>query len=125
MGGDGKKEQRKGFKWEKVGKVCVCSNRQTHMLSFCTVGSSHGKILHQSPNAELLQSHGFNSQSGPGKPIQIVVSQVRGSVGTSEKKGGAGKKMHLYFLGNFPLNFCLYANYEYKEVKENLQNLKL
>ncbi|MEQ2202735.1 hypothetical protein XENOCAPTIV_014034 [Xenoophorus captivus] len=75
--------------------ILTCSNRHTHSLS--TVGSSHGKILHQSPKEVLIWSHGLTSQSGPAKPIQTVVSQVKGSVGTGGKKCKRGvEKMHVY-----------------------------
>lgn len=89
------KGDRKSRGWVIISPL-TCSNRQTHTLSLCTVGSSHGKILHQSPKAVLHWSHGLTNQSGAGKPIQTVVSQVRGSVGTGGKKRGAEKNAPLF-----------------------------
>lgn len=106
----GKKVERKGDSGRNGGGgggfSVTHTHKHTHKHTPClshtntecsaSVGSSHGKMF-----SGRCGSHGRSNQLGTGDLIQIVVSQVRASVGTKRSKRKS-KQLHHHFPLSFP-----------------------
>lgn len=107
MGGGGKKRRERGIVERRYegeggeggGRFFPNVLKHTH-TRIGSVGSSHGKMFEG-----RCRSHGWSSQLDTGDLIQIVVSQVRGSVGTEKKSKRGARTASL-----FPFENVVFSN---------------